>query len=120
MGHIYLLTVLLRRGAPISLSSVRRGREIVKDYTSSHCRPRYHSTKYGKIEIKDVVRFPSRMIMFITSILAGSATLHLANKFHMQYNIECMESTIFNWSEGVLENMKEKLTKANKVDLKFF
>ena len=50
----------------------------------------------------------------------GSATLHLENKSYMQYALECLEPTIFNWCEAVLSLMKEQLTKVKNGKMKFF
>lgn len=58
------------------------------------------------------------MILFIIVILASSAYIHVVNKSHMQYAREFLELIVFNWSEGVLVNMKEKLTKEKDGRLK--
>jgi len=116
----YFLVVLLRRGDLVSLSSLRRGGEIVKDYISTHCRPRSQPTKDGKFYIKDVVHLSLRTILFIITRLAISTTLHLANRSQMKYDLECIELTVFNWSKGVLENMKEILTKSKDGQLNNF
>ena len=44
--------------------------------------------------------------------LVGTVTLHVANRSYMQYALECLEPTIFNWSEAVLSQIKEQLNKA--------
>lgn len=56
----------------------------------------------------------------VHSILAYSDTLHLDNRPHIQYALECIELTIFNSSEGVLEIKMEQLTKENDGWLKNF
>lgn len=117
---ICFLIGLSRRGSPIPLSGSRRGGEAIKDYISAHSRPRSQPTKDEKIDIKDLVSLPMRMILFIIARLASSATLHFSNRSHMQYALECMKLTIFNLSEGVLENMKEQLTKVKDGWLKKF
>jgi len=117
---IYFLIGLSRLGSPISLSSSRRGGELVKDYISAHYRSRLQPTKDGKIEIKYVVHLALKTILFILSRFANSDTLHLANRSHTQYAPKCMELIIFNLSERVLANMKEQLTKAKYAWLKNF
>lgn len=84
----YFLTVLSRWGAPISLSGSRSGGEIIKYYISTHCLLIYQPTNDGKIYIKDVVCFPLRTIMFLSFKLVDNASLHVANKSHMQYSLE--------------------------------
>lgn len=71
VGDIYFLTCLSRRGPSISLSYSRRGGETIKDYIVAHCRPHSQPKKYVKIEIKDVLSFPLRTILFIMARLAG-------------------------------------------------
>lgn len=100
---IYFLTGLSRRGVLILLSCSRRGGDTVMDSIAILYRPRSQATKYGKIKIKDVVCFPLRTIIFTISRLASCATLHLVNRSKMKYTLECIEPTMFNWSEAVLE-----------------
>lgn len=38
----------------------------------------------------------------------------------MQYALECIEPIVFNWREGVLEIMKEKINRAKDRRLKNF
>ena len=44
--------------------------------------------------------------------LVGTVTLHVANRSYMQYALECLEPTVFNWFEVVLSQIKEQLNKA--------
>ena len=55
--------------------------------------------------------FPLRTILFMIAKLAGTVTLHVANISYMQYVLECLEPTFFNWSEAVLSQIKEQLKK---------
>ena len=68
-------------------------------------------SKDGKINIQDVRDFPLRTIIFTIAKLAGTVTLHVANRLYMQYALECLEPTVFNWSEAVLSQIKEQLHK---------
>lgn len=63
------------------------------------------------MKIKDVIHLTLRTILLIIVGLAGSTTMHLANRYQMQYALECIEPIIFNWSKGVVESMKEEITK---------
>lgn len=60
------------------------------------------------------------MIFFIIARLVGSSTLHVASRSYMQYWMEGLEKTVFNWSEGVLVNLKEQLTKEKEWKLNNF
>ena len=51
------------------------------------------------------------MILLTIAKLAGSVTLHVANRSYMKYALECLEPTVFKWAEAVLFQMKEYLTK---------
>lgn len=117
---IYFMKILSIRGAPISLLGGRRSGEMVKDYIATYCRARTKPTRDGKSSIKNVTHFPLRTILFIISILTGSSTLHVAIISYMKYGGEFLQPTIFNWSEGVLVNMKEQLYKAREGMLKNF
>jgi len=50
----------------------------------------------GNINIRDVSDLPLRSILFTISKLAGSVTLHLANRSYMEYALECLEPNVFN------------------------
>ncbi len=120
IDYVYFLTGLLRCGAPISLSGFSCGGELVRDYIQQFCWTGTHPSKDGKINIRDVSDFPLRMILFTITKLAGSVTLHLANRSYMQYALECLEPTLFNWCEAVLSSLKEQLTKVkNSKTMKF-
>lgn len=117
---IYFLTGLSRRGAPISLSGSSHGGELVRDYIRQFCWPGTQPSKDGKINIGDVRDIPLRTILFTITKLAGSMTLHVANRSYMQYALECFEPTMFNWGEAVFSLMKEKLTKVKSSKMKNF
>ena len=99
---VYFLAGSSRRGLPISLTGSTVGGETVRDYIMQYCYPGAEPSKYGKINMQDVRDFPLRTILFTISKLAGTVTLHVANRLYMQYALECMETTIFNWYEAVL------------------
>ena len=99
---IYFLTGLSRRGLPISLSGSALGGETVRDYILQYFYPGAEPSKDRKIKICGIRDFPLRTILFTIKKLAGTTTLHVANKSYMQYALECLEPTIFNWAEFVL------------------
>lgn len=118
IDDIYLLTLLSRRGAPISLAGFSYGGESVRDYIRQFCQPGTQPRKDGKINIRDVGDFPLVMILFTIVKLAGSVTLHLANRSYMQYALECLEPKNFNWCKVVLSSLKEQLNKVNNGKMK--
>ena len=83
VDDFYLLTGLSRRGLPISLSRFPLGGEMVRDYILQYCNPGEEPRKDGKINIHDVCDFPLRTILFVITKLAGTATVHVANKSYM-------------------------------------
>ena len=99
---VYFLIGFSRRGLPISLLGSIVGGEIVRDCVLQHCYPGAEPRKYGKINIRDVRYFSLRTILFMIAKISGTVILHVANRSYMQYALECMEPTIFNWSEVVL------------------
>ena len=72
------------------------------------------------ISIKDVRDMPLRMFLFTIAKLANNVTLHVANRSCMQYALECLEPTVFNWAEAVFLQMKEQLTKVKSGKTKNF
>ena len=109
---VYFLIGLSRRGLPISLSGSTVGGETVRDYILQYCYAGAEPSKDGNINIHTVRYFPLRTILFTIAKLASTVTLHVANRFYMQYALECLEPTIFNYSEVVLSQIKEQLNKA--------
>jgi len=108
---IYFLTSLSRRGAPLSLSDSACGGESVRDYIRRYCREGSQLSRDGKISIRDVTNRSLMTILFTFARLASSAALHLANRFYMQYALECLKPKVFNWCDAVLPVIKEQLTK---------
>ena len=78
----------------------------MRDYFLQHCYPGAKPSKYGKINIWDVRYLPLRTILLMIAKLTGTVTLHVANRSYIQYALECLEPTIFNWPEAVLSQIK--------------
>ena len=85
---VYFLISLSRKGLLISLTGSTVGGEIVRDYVMQYCYPGSKPSKDGKINIHDVSDFPLRTILFTIAKLAGTITLHVANRSYMQYALE--------------------------------
>jgi len=83
----------------------------VRDYILQYFYPGAEPRKDGKINIRIVRDFPLRTILFTITKLAGTVTIHVANRSYMQYALECLEPTVFNWSEVVLSQIREQLNK---------
>lgn len=90
---------------------------MVKYLIATYCRARVVPTTDEKININDVTLLLI-MIMFTIIIFTGSSTLHVASRSYMEYGVEFIAPTIFKWSEGVLVNLKEHLTKVKDGNLK--
>jgi len=120
MEDIYFLTGLSRRGAPVSLLGPSHGGDSVRDYVRRHYREGSQPGKDGKIIIRDVTDRSLRTILFTIGRMAGSASVHAANRSYMQYALECLELKVFNWCDAVLSMIKEQLTKVKSGRLKNF
>ena len=120
MEDIYFLSGLSRWGAPVSLSGPSPGGESVKDYVRRYCREGSQPGKDGKILIRDVTSRSLRTILFTIGRMAGSASVHAANRSYKQYTLECLEPKIFNWCDAVFLMIKEQLTKGKSGRLKNF
>jgi len=112
--------MILKARCPRLSSRGKSGDKIVKDYIITYCKPRSLPNRDVKIRIKDVTELPLRMILFIIARLASNLTLHVASRSYTPYGIECLEPILFNWSEGVLVNLKEQLTKEKEGKLNKF
>ena len=80
----------------ISLIGSAHGGEIVKEYIQQFFRLGTEPNKYGKINIKYVCDMPLGTLIFNITKLAGSVTLHVANRSYIQYALECLYPTVFN------------------------
>lgn len=114
------MTGLSKRGAPISLSGLARGGDSVRDYVRQHYREGSQLGKDSKIVIRDVTDRSLRTILFTIGRMAGSASLHVANRSYMLYALECLEPKVFNSCDAMLPVIKEQLTKVKSGKLKNF
>jgi hypothetical protein len=103
----------------VSLSGFRGGGEKTENYISQHCVVGTRKSS-GKIPIKNVRDISLRTVLFTITRVVGSVAPHLATNSQMQYVVDCMAPTIFNWCEGILESMKDQLTKCKIGRLKQF
>jgi hypothetical protein len=113
---IYFLTRLSHHGDRVTLIGSRGGGEPISHYIIAHCvsSTQKHS---DKVAIRDVCDFPLRTILYTIVRMVGSAAPHMDLQRHFQYALECMETRVFNWSDGVLRSMKKQLTKCRRGDL---
>jgi hypothetical protein len=107
---VYFFTSLLKRGFPIVLSRQRALPAPVDKYLAHHCVPGARLVG-GRIPIKDIRELPLRSIVFSITSVTGSTSAHLASRSQVAYGLQCLEPTLFNWSAGFLQNMKEQISR---------
>jgi hypothetical protein len=110
LEDVYILTGLLKRGVPISFSGQRALPEQVDMYLARHCFPGARLVG-GRIPIKDIQELPLRSILFAITSVTGSTSAHLASISQVDYGVQCLEPTLFNWSAGFLRNVKEQVSR---------
>ena len=79
---------------------------IIDDLVDQYCIPRTQ-TQGGNITIKHVMDHPLRTILFTIEKVAGIRASHQTTRANMLYAKGCMDSTMFNWCEGLLVILKE-------------
>jgi hypothetical protein len=119
IGDIYFLTGLSWHGYHACLTGSRDGRLPMSEYCRHYCVLEAERSK-GKVAIWGVQNLTLRTILFTIACRAGSAAPHMALESYFQYAIECTEPRVFNWSDAVLHNMKRKLMKYRRGNLKQF
>ena len=117
--YIYFLTVLLRRGAPISLTGSRGGDITTQELINHHCIPGTRTSR-KKISIKALVDGPLWTVLFTMQRVVGIQGVHQESRAHILYAIEAMEPIVFNWEESLLPIFKDQLTKCRQGGLKQF
>jgi hypothetical protein len=110
VGRCILPDWPLKRGAPIVLSGQRALPAPVDEYLANHCVPGVRLVG-GRITIKDIRDLPLRSILFSIMSIVGSTRSHLVSRSQVAYGLQCLEPTLFNWSAGFLQNVKEKITR---------
>jgi hypothetical protein len=116
---VYFLTDLSKRGAPIILSGQRALPVPVEEYLENHCVPGSRLVG-GRIAIKDIRDLPLRSILFSITSIAGSTSSHLVSRSQVAYGLQCLEPTLFNWSAGFLQNVKEQISRCRAGQQKQF
>lgn len=53
----------------------------------------------------------SRTILFCIHWVVGSTGPHLTTREQVNYVVLCRDWVLYNWSETLIENMKEKITR---------
>jgi hypothetical protein len=101
------------------LSGFIGGGEKTENYIAQHCIVGIRKCR-GKIPIKNVRDLSLRTILLTITRVVRSAIPHLATRSHMQYVVDCMVPTMFNWCEGLLEIMKDQLKKCKTGRLRKF
>ena len=73
-----------------------------------------------KLCIQSIVDRPLRTVVYTIGKVSRTRFAHLTTRSHMLYALECMGPTVFNWCEGMLVSLKEKLNKFKRGTLKHF
>ena len=107
---IYFFTGLSMRGSPVVLSGAQAGEGPLDDIIDQHFSLSTEDQS-GKLQIKCLVDLPLRIVVYTIGKVAGTRDSHLTSRSHMLYALQCMEPTVFNWSEGILACLKNQLNK---------
>jgi hypothetical protein len=109
VDDIYFITGLSRRGEVVNLKTHGGGGMTVDQYIAAYCED--GTEKSGtQIPIKNIVNLSLKVILYMITQIVGSTSLHLASWSQMQYGIECLRPTMFDWSTMMLTCMKTQLT----------
>jgi hypothetical protein len=80
----------------------------MSEYVRRHCVPEVERSK-GKVSIWGVQDLTLQTILFTIASMVRSVALHMALQSYFQYEIECTEPQVFNWSDVILRSMKRQL-----------
>ena len=114
---IYFLTGLPKRGEHLTLFGTRPGGQYVDSLRLDFCN---YQTRDKGIDIKTISHPELKVIAFTITRLCGSVALHVATGSQMRMAVDFFRSTIFNWCEAVLANVKGQLTRTKNEQLKNF
>jgi hypothetical protein len=78
------------------------------EYLANYCVPGSRLVG-GRNTIKDIRDIPLRSILFSITSIDRSTILHLVSISQVAYSLQCLEPTLFNWSAGFLQNVKQKI-----------
>jgi hypothetical protein len=67
----------------------------------------------SQIAIQDIRDLPLKTILFYINWDSGSTT-HLTSRSNMQVALMCLQPIIFSWSEGIMLNNKNQLTRCKQ------
>ena len=119
VDDIYFLTGLSRRGEWVDFGSHGGGREPVESYIRDLCADGTRR-QGGKLLIQHVTDIPLRTILYTVTHIAGSTSAHLASKSQVLTSIQATEGVVFDWCSGLLENLKDQLTRCREGRYKQF
>lgn len=102
---IYFITSLLWRGEVVNLRTRGGGGLTIEDYIATYCE--VDIVKVGsQVPIKNIEYLILKSILYTMTHIVGSTSLHQASRSQMQYAIECLKPTVFDWSTTMLNCMK--------------
>jgi hypothetical protein len=111
LEDVYFLIGFSKRGVPIYFFGQRALPEQVDVYLARYCVPGARLVG-GRISIKDIQELPLKSILFSITSVTGSTSTHLVSRSHVAYGVQCLEPTLFNWSVGFLQNVKEQVSRS--------
>ena len=83
-------------------------RELVESYVSDLCVS--ETRKQGrKLSIHHVTDVLLKTILFTIVRLVGSTSTHLASKSQVPISLKATDGVVFDWSSGLLANLKDQL-----------
>lgn len=119
-SEIYFITGLSRRGGRVQLFRSFLGGES----TSAMIRRNFLGagmTRGGKVKITTITNnLPLQTVLFTIAHVSRTQALDESSKSQLQYGVECLTHTVFNWCGGFLANMKSQLTKGKHGNLRQF
>ena len=95
LEDIYFIIGLSQRGTPVNLEGTSRGSDLqsVQDYINTYCMP--GTQKRGTcICIAHIHSFTLQVLVSTVVRVAGSSSLHLANRNQMRIAMECLQGAL--------------------------
>jgi hypothetical protein len=106
VADIYFLIGLSQCENPIVLKGGKGSdSSSIVDYISTHYHPQSYKSS-NQLQIKDVQQFPLCTILFMIIQVVISTTIDLAYRDHVQYSLECLNPTMYEWFIGLLVNLR--------------
>ena len=104
---IYFIIGLSRQGEVVKLWSRAPGGGLtIDEYIAVYCYSDMEKVE-SQIPTNSMQVLGLKAILLTLDRIAGIASLHQASRPLMFYAVECMRSTVYDWSTVLLSNMKQ-------------